>query len=134
MDACSLTALRRVMMSPDDNDGVYEYTLHGCNPIQCTQPASTTGYTISSEGNLDLSQGAFDVSVSCATNYESTGSGPAATCQSDSSAHPGEECWSQFGCDDNGGTACSGCGSDGNWYCCMASGSYHEKIRAESGF
>ena len=47
-----------------------DYSLSGCAPIVCTSPASTVGYSITEEGNLDLSVGLFDVSVACAAGYE----------------------------------------------------------------
>lgn len=33
--------------------------------------------------------------------------------------HPGGECWSAFGCTDDGDTPCTGCGGS-DWYCCSA--------------
>ena len=53
------------------------YTLTGCAPIVCTTPADLTGFAIV-ETNLDLSAGAFAVTVTCASGYDSTGAGPAA--------------------------------------------------------
>jgi hypothetical protein len=46
--------------------------------VVCTEPADTTGYTVT---NTTLGATGFDVGVVCATGYESTGSGPTAmTC------------------------------------------------------
>ena len=47
-----------------------DYSLSGCTSIVCTSPASTVGYDFITETNLDLSTGALDVTVSCATGYE----------------------------------------------------------------
>eukprot|EP01043_Picozoa_sp_COSAG02_P085799 COSAG02_NODE_23379_length_720_cov_1.508857_1_plen_210_part_10 len=46
--------------------------------IVCTRPASITGYTVT-DNNLDLSAGAFDVSVGCADGYEGTAAVSACT-------------------------------------------------------
>jgi surface protein len=54
-----------------------DYTLSGCAAVVCSQPSDVSGYTIGAE-QLDLSAGAFAVTVSCAGGYESSGSGPAA--------------------------------------------------------
>merc|ERR1711988_853944 len=50
-----------------------------CDPIVCSRPtgADAEGYTFE-ERNLDLSAGDFNVSVTCASGYESSGSGPTA--------------------------------------------------------
>ena len=37
--------------------------------------------------------------------------------------HPGEECWTNHGCTDNGATPCEWCGGT-NWYCCNYGLSY----------
>ena len=48
-----------------------DYGLSGCAPIVCTTPAATAGYERTTV-RLDLSKGAFDVRVSCASGYEGT--------------------------------------------------------------
>eukprot|EP01043_Picozoa_sp_COSAG02_P122159 COSAG02_NODE_59046_length_275_cov_0.880682_1_plen_91_part_11 len=60
-----------------------DYTLSGCSPIICTRPSSLAGYDVGTlvESNLDLSAGAFDVSVQCGEGYE--GSAAASACMTD---------------------------------------------------
>ena len=53
------------------------YTLSGCAAVECTQPLSIAGYTVTNT-ELSVATG-FDVTVACDTGYESTGDGPAAT-------------------------------------------------------
>ena len=54
------------------------YTLSGCTPIICSTPTDTSGYTINSESNLNLSAGSFSINAQCATGY--TGSAVADEC------------------------------------------------------
>ena len=50
--------------------------MSGCAAVVCTQPLDITGYSVT-ETQLDTTVG-FDVTVACASNYESSGSGPTA--------------------------------------------------------
>ena len=43
------------------------YVPSGCEAIVCTRPSDVTGYTITAEPNLDLSQGALAVTAACDT-------------------------------------------------------------------
>ena len=67
------------VVTPCTTDG--PYALAGCESIVCTTPASLTGYRILSEYNLDLSDGAFDVTAACGANY--AGAAVATACTTD---------------------------------------------------
>jgi len=64
-----------------------------CIPIVCESPtgADAEGYTFD-ETNLDLSAGDFNVAVSCASGYETSGSGPTAEACTTSGAYTASGC------------------------------------------
>ena len=61
--ACADNYEGAAVVTPCTTDG--PYALAGCESIVCTTPANLSGYRILSEYNLDLSDGAFDVTAAC---------------------------------------------------------------------
>ena len=58
----------RAIVSPCTTSG--PYSLSGCVPVICSAPPKSNGYIVD-ETELSLAAG-FDVSATCATNYEGT--------------------------------------------------------------